>query len=145
MNYLIIVLKVSIFYWLVKGYKNIKKSENKQLTYIDLIITFLIVNSLLNNLSLFKSIILIIVVIFIFNLNDILLLNLLKLKERPKRKSIVIINEGKINFKEMLKQKYTLNHLLNDLKKQKIYSIDNIDTAILKKNNHLLISIKKIN
>ncbi|MEG1900455.1 MAG: DUF421 domain-containing protein, partial [Bacilli bacterium] len=118
---------------------------NKQLTYIDLIITFLIANSLLNNLSLFKSIILIIVVIFIFNLNDILLLNLLKLKERPKRKSIVIINEGKINFKEMLKQKYTLNHLLNDLKKQKIYSIDNIDTAILKKNNHLLISIKKIN
>ncbi|MEG1597096.1 MAG: DUF421 domain-containing protein [Bacilli bacterium] len=145
MNYLIIVLKVSIFYWLVKGYKSINQSENKQLTYIDLIITFLIANSLLNNLSLFKSIILIIVVIFIFNLNDILLLNLLKLKERPKRKSIVIINEGKINFKEMLKQKYTLNHLLNDLKKQKIYSIDNIDTAILKKNNHLLISIKKIN
>ncbi|MEG0994866.1 MAG: hypothetical protein RSE91_02740, partial [Bacilli bacterium] len=66
MNYLIIVLKASIFYWLVKGYKSINQSENKQLTYIDLIITFLIANSLLNNLSLFKSIILIIVVIFIF-------------------------------------------------------------------------------
>ena len=49
----------------------------------------------------------------------------------------VIINRGKINFEEMLKQRYNLDDLLAQLREQSIKSIEEVDYAILETNGKL--------
>ena len=49
----------------------------------------------------------------------------------------VIINRGKINFEEMLKQRYNLDDLLTQLRAQSIKSIEEVDYAILETSGKL--------
>ena len=49
----------------------------------------------------------------------------------------VIINRGKVNFKEMLKQRYNLDDLLMELRSQGIKSIEAVDYAILEVSGRL--------
>ena len=49
----------------------------------------------------------------------------------------VIVNRGKINFKEMLKQRYNLDDLLTQLREKGIRSIDEVDYAILETSGKL--------
>jgi len=52
-------------------------------------------------------------------------------------KESVIINKGIINFKEMIKQRYTLSDLLFQLRDKDIRTIDEVDYAILETNGSL--------
>ena len=49
----------------------------------------------------------------------------------------VIINRGKINFEEMLKQRYNLDDLLSQLRDKEIKSIEEVDYAILETSGNL--------
>ena len=49
----------------------------------------------------------------------------------------VIINRGKINFEEMLKQRYNLDDLLTQLRAKSIKSIEEVDYAILETSGKL--------
>ena len=49
----------------------------------------------------------------------------------------VIINRGKINFEEMLKQRYNLDDLLSQLREKSIKSIEEVDYAILETSGKL--------
>ena len=49
----------------------------------------------------------------------------------------VIINRGKINFDEMLKQRYNLDDLLAQLREQSIKSIEEVDYALLETSGKL--------
>ena len=49
----------------------------------------------------------------------------------------VIINRGKINFEEMLKQRYNLDDLLAQLREKSIKSIEEVDYAILETSGKL--------
>ena len=49
----------------------------------------------------------------------------------------VIINRGKINFGEMLKQRYNLDDLLSQLRDKEIKSIEEVDYAILETSGKL--------
>lgn len=49
----------------------------------------------------------------------------------------VIINRGKINFEEMLKQRYNLDDLLSQLRDKEIKSIEEVDYAILETSGKL--------
>ena len=51
----------------------------------------------------------------------------------------VIINRGKINFEEMLKQRYNLDDLLTQLRAKSIKSIEEVDYAILETSGKLSI------
>ena len=51
----------------------------------------------------------------------------------------VIINRGKVNFDEMLKQRYNLDDLLVELRSQGIKSIEDVDYAILEVSGKLSI------
>ena len=51
----------------------------------------------------------------------------------------VIINRGKVNFKEMLKQRYNLDDLLTQLRNQSVKSIEEVDYAILETSGKLSI------
>ena len=49
----------------------------------------------------------------------------------------VIIKEGKVNYKEMLKQKYNLDDLLSQLREKGYRSIEEIEYAVLENNGNL--------
>ena len=51
----------------------------------------------------------------------------------------VIINRGKVNFEEMLKQRYNLDDLLTQLRAKSIKSIEEVDYAILETSGKLSI------
>ena len=51
----------------------------------------------------------------------------------------VIINRGKVNFKEMLKQRYNLDDLLMQLRSNEVKSIEEVDYAILETSGKLSI------
>jgi uncharacterized membrane protein YcaP (DUF421 family) len=55
----------------------------------------------------------------------------------------VIINKGKINFKEMLKQRYNLDDLLMQLRSMSIKSIEEVDYAVLETSGKLSVFKKQ--
>ena len=57
----------------------------------------------------------------------------------------VIINRGKVNFNEMLKQRYNLDDLLMELRSNEIKSIEEVDYAILEVSGRLSIFRKDNN
>ena len=72
----------------------------------------------------------------------------LELKSGKARKVIdgelsIIINQGKVNFKEMLKQRYNIEDLLGQLREQGIKSIEEVDYAILETDGKLSIFKKQ--
>lgn len=71
-----------------------------------------------------------------------------KIKEINKREDntpVVIINRGKVNFKEMLAQKYNLEDLLRDLRGQGVKSIEEVDYAILEVSGKLNVFLREEN
>ena len=54
----------------------------------------------------------------------------------------IIINNGKVNFKEMIRQRYNLDDLLTQLREQKIKTIEDVDFAILENNGNLSVFSK---
>ena len=54
-------------------------------------------------------------------------------------KPSLIINKGKINYKEMIKQRYTLDDLLLELRSQKIKNLLDVEYAVLENNGSLSI------
>ena len=57
----------------------------------------------------------------------------------------VMINWGKINFKEMVKQRYNIDDLLTQLREQHVKSIEEVDYAILETSGKLSVFKKKDN
>lgn len=60
-------------------------------------------------------------------------------------KPSLIINKGKLNIKEMIKQRYTLDDLLLQLRQNSIANIKEVNYAILENNGKLSIFKKKDN
>lgn len=60
-----------------------------------------------------------------------------KVRDTLDGKPSVIINRGKINFKEMLKQRYNIDDLFTQLRIKSIKSIEEVDYAILEPNGKL--------
>ena len=57
----------------------------------------------------------------------------------------IIINRGKVNFQEMLKQRYNLDDLLMELRSQGIKSIEEVFYAVLEVSGRLSIFTKDMN
>ena len=143
MQYFIIIFKTIFFYFfIVFIYKIIGKKEINQLNITELIIFILIAHLIGINLSfpktnIFISIIPILLLILSQIAIDFLSLNKKSVREILNGKPSVIINKGKINIKEMIKQRYNLNDLLTNLREQNIKTINEVDYAILETNGKL--------
>lgn len=145
MKLFITVFRTLFFYFFVTiGYRIMGKREVGQLGVIDLIVSILIAE---------------LVAISIENINDSILLTIcpiailvgieilfayLSMKSRIFRtffggKTSLIINKGKINYKEMVKQRYNLDDLLLSLRQASIKSIDEVEYAFLESNGKLSI------
>lgn len=144
MNYIILIIKL-IFLYLVFIYLNhINPKRISNYTLFDYIETTLIVlisfYTLVNvDYSLFKCITIILFILF-FNylIKYIYLIN-------PKVRyyldnRVVIVDNGKINFKEIIKNRYILDELIIKLKEENISEIKFIKKAYLTNNDLIIIT-----
>ena len=122
MSYLLVLVKTLFFYWvIVLVYRFMGKREVGELSIVDLIVSILIaelaamsIENYKENifLSLIPMAILVILQILVARLS----LNHDKLRNLLDGEPSVIINRGKVNFKEMIKQRYNLEDLLTQLR-----------------------------
>lgn len=143
MEYINICIRTSLFYFFILLiYRIMGKREVGQLGIIDLIVSILIAElAVLSIEELDKSIFISIVPILTLTLLQTVLAYF-SLK-KPKFRILLdgnpslIIKNGKVNFKEMNKQKYNLDDLLVQLREKGFKSIEEIEYAILENNGTL--------
>ena len=129
MDIFIIILRTLFFYFFIfLVYRIMGKREVGKLGIIDLIVSILIAELAVISIenhdnNILKSIIPILTLLFLRIILD----------GNPS----VIIKEGKINYKEMSKQKYNLEDLLSQIREKGYKSIEEIEYAILENNGSL--------
>ena len=120
------------------------KREVGQLGIIDLIVSVLIAELVAISLdntddSIFITIIPIILLVLCQIGMALLSLNKKGVREMFDGKPSVMINNGKIMIKEMIKQRYSLDDLLLSLRQNNIKSIEDVEYAFLETNGKLSI------
>ena len=143
MEYLNIFIRTLFFYFFIFIiYRMMGKREVGQLGIIDLVVSILIaelamisIENLSNNL--FYSIIPILTLTFLQMILAYFSLHKPKFRIFLDGNPSLIIKNGKVNFKEMTKQKYNLDDLLVQLREKGYKSIEEIEYAILESNGTL--------
>ncbi len=146
MNELInVLLRTSFFYFfIVLLYRIMGKREIGQLGIIDLIISILIAELVAISIEdAEKSIWLTILPLSLLTILEITLAYI-SIKSRTFRaffggKPSLIICDGKVNYKEMAKQRYSMDDLLLSLRQKEIKDIEDIEYAFLEPNGKLSI------
>lgn len=143
MDLLMIALRTLFFYFFIfVVYRIMGKREVGQLGIIDLIVSILIAELVVisiedYNNNIFKSIIPIITLLVLQVSLALLTLKKPKFRIFLDGNPSVIIKEGKVNYKEMINQKYNLEDLLVQLREKGYRSIEEIEYAILENNGTL--------
>lgn len=143
MNYLIVLERTLFFYFFIfLIYRLMGKREVGQLGIIDLIVSILIAELVVISIENYDKNIM-------FSIIPILALTILQITlsyfslRKPRFRVFLdgnpstIINNGKINYKEMQKQKYNLDDLLVQLREKGYRSIEEVEYAILENNGTL--------
>ena len=151
MDYLLILLKTIFFYFvIVLFYRFMGKREVGELSIIDLIVSILIAELAAISIEKYDS------SVFLMLLPAALLVILqiliakISLKSGKVRSLLdgdasVIIDNGKVNFKEMIKQRYNLEDLLTQLRAKEVKSIEEVEYAILETSGKLSVFTKDAN
>ena len=143
MDVLIVLFRTLLFYVIITVvYRFMGKREVGELSIMDLIVSILIAELAAIAIDKYKSNLLITIIpicVLVFVQIVIAKISLKSPNVREKIEGVpsVIINRGKINFKEMLKQRYNLDDLLTQLREKGIRSIDEVDYAILETSGKL--------
>lgn len=149
MEYFTIIFRTLFFYFfIVFVYRIMGKREVGQLGIIDLIVSVLIAELVAISLdntktSIFMAIIPIILLVLCQIGMALLSLNKKSVREMFDGKPSVIINNGKIQIKEMIKQRYNLDDLLTQLREENFKSISEVDYAILETSGKLSVFKKE--
>ena len=117
------------------------KKEVGQLSIVDLIVSILIAElialSIQTKNSIFTSIVPIVVLVGVQIFISFITLKNEKIRNILDGKPTIIIKNGKLNFTEMSKLRYSLDDLLTQLRLQGINSIDSVKYAVLENNGNL--------
>lgn len=149
-EFLIVLFRTVFFYFFVMTmYRIMGKREVGQLGVVDLIVSILIAELVaisIENTS--DSIFMTIIPIGLLVVLEIALAKL-ALKSKKVRtffggKPSIIIDRGKVDYKEMVKQRYTMDDLLFELRQKSIKSLENVEYALLEPNGKLSIFEKKL-
>ena len=142
-EFIIISIRTIFFYFFIFiVYRIMGKREVGQLGIIDLIVSIsiaeLAIISIENyNNNIFKSITPIIILLCLQMSLAYLSLKFPKFRVFLDGNPAVIINKGKVNYKEMVRQKYNLDDLMIQLREKGYSSIEEIEYAILENNGTL--------
>lgn len=140
----------TIFFYIlvIISYKIMGKREVGELSVFDFIVSMLISQLIAVSIENYKDSIWFVVIPLITLVTFQVIIANISLKNNKFRtlldgKESVIISNGKLNFKEMLKQRYNLNDLLLQLREKQIRSIEEVDYAILENNGKLSVFVKE--
>ena len=140
----VIFRTVFFYFFVIFCYRLMGKREVGQLGIIDLIVSILIAELIAISIeNIEDSLILTIAPISLLVILEIGLA-FISIKSRKVRvffdgKPSLIICNGKINYHEMLKQRYSLDNLLLSLRQKEIKSIEDVEYAFLEPNGKLSI------
>ena len=143
MELLLIVLKTVFFYFfIVFVYRLMGKREIGQLGIIDLIVSILIAElvaiSIENyNKTIVLTVIPILILVFLEMGFAFISMRSKFLRKVLDGKPSLIVVDGKINYKEMVKQRYSLEDLLLSLRLKEVKSLDMVEYAFLENNGRL--------
>ncbi len=145
MKLFIAVYRTLFFYFFIMiSYRLMGKREIGQLGVIDLIVSILIAELVAISIeNIDEPLVLTVAPITILVVVEILFA-FISVKSRKFRnlldgKPSIIINKGIINYKEMIKQRYSLDDLLLSLRQNNIKSIEDVEYAFLETNGKLSI------
>lgn len=143
MEYLIVLFRTSLFYIIITIiYRFMGKREIGQLGMVDLIVSILIAELAAMSIdnrdeSIFLSIVPITLLVIVQIGMSYVSLKNSKIRNLFDGNPSVIINKGKINFKEMVEQRYNIDDLLTQLREKHIRSIEEVDYAVLETSGKL--------
>ena len=143
MDYIKIVFRMSFFYFFILLiYRMMGKREVGQLGIIDLIVSILIAELVVisvedTSVSIFYSLVPVICLVALQMILSYGSLKSSKIRELLDGTPSFIIKYGKINYREMVKQKYNLDDLLVQLREKGYRNIEDIEYAILENNGTL--------
>ena len=143
MELLNIVFRTGFFYFfIVIAYRIMGKREVGQLGIIDLIVSILIAELVAISIEKIEDNIWFTIIPIVLLVILEVVLARISLKSRKFRniftgKPSVIILNGKINYKEMMRQRYCLDDLLLQLRQLKVKSLDEVEYAVLETNGKL--------
>lgn len=149
MEYFAIIFRTFFFYFfIVFVYRLMGKREVGQLGIIDLIVSVLIAELVAISLENTKESIFMAIVPILFLVICQVAMAFLSLKKKNVRelfdgKPSLIINNGKIMVKEMIKQRYNLDDLLTQLREQNFKSINEVEYAVLETSGKLSVFKKE--
>lgn len=143
MEYVVVIFRSILFYIIITlAYRFMGKREVGELSVMDFIVSLFIAELAAISIENYKDDMLLSILPIVTLVLIQLCVAYISLKVTGVRKTIdgevsVIINRGKINFEEMLKQRYNLDDLLTQLRAQSIKSIEEVDYAILETSGKL--------
>ena len=143
MSYFTVLWKTLFFYLLITViYRIMGKREVGELSIMDLIVSIFIAELAAISIDNYKQNIFLSVIPIIALVIVQLVVSRVSLKSSKVRSILdgdpsMIIERGKVNFKEMLKQRYNLDDLLVQLRNRGIKSIEEVDYAILETSGKL--------
>ncbi len=135
---------IFFYFFIVFAYRIMGKREIGQLGIIDLIVSILMAELIAISIENINDPIYLTVIPIILLVLLEIVLGYISVKSKVFRnimggKPSLIINHGKLNYKEMIKQRYTLDDLLLSLRQQSIKSIEDVEYAFLEPNGKLSI------
>ena len=151
MKYFIVLYRSILFYFIVTIlYRIMGKREIGELSIMDFIVSIFIAElvslSIENyNQSIFMSLIPVLSLSLIQIGLSYLSIKNKKIRDLLDGNPSVIIENGKVNFKEMKKQRYNIEDLLMQLRDNSVKSISDVDYAVLETNGKLSIFQKDDN
>ena len=147
--YINMIVKTLLLYlFIILAYRIMGKKEIGQLSIIDLIVSILIAELAAISIeqydsSIFVSIVPISVLVVVEIFFSFIGLKVPEIKKLIEGSPIVIIKNGKLNFNEMRKLRYSLDDLISQLREQGIKSIEEVNYAVLENNGKLSIFPKE--
>lgn len=145
MELLTVLFRTIFFYFFVLiAYRIMGKREIGQLGVIDLIVSILIAELVAISIEEYKQpIVLTVIPIGVLVILEVLFAYI-SIKSRrfriifDGRPSLIIIN-GKVNYKEMIKQRYSLDDLMVSLRQKEVRDLSQVEYAFLEPNGELSI------
>ncbi len=143
MQFIHVIIRTILFYgFTIIVFRLMGKKEISQLSIQDLVVTLLIAELVAISIenydkSIFYTIIPILIVLILELIIGYISLKSNKFRNLIDGKPCLIINNGKINYNEMRRQKYTLDYLLLELRNNGIKDINDVEYAVLENNGSL--------
>ena len=133
---------IFMYFFVIFVYRLMGKKEVGQLSIVDLIVSILIAELIALSIegekgSLLLSVIPIMVLVLVQMLISYITLKNDKIRNLIDGKPTIIIKNGKLDFTEMTKLRYSLDDLLTQLRLQGVKSIDKVKYAVLENNGNL--------